>query len=381
MAQLNYLSGVNSPFYQKYSASGFQQSSTNESDNRSKNQPVQQNNRGYVAVVDGYKAEPDKDYDNDNIADKISHGEIVSSLIDDHDVVKVNDEGKLFSNILKDIRQRVEKGDKISAVNYSAGIPVPYDLLSAGLEKQVTPENIREHVPEIIEGIRKESESYPEAKVTLEKSKGRLQKQLDSLDITKIEHRAVADKLTGLIEDIDGQMSQMDVLKEAVDVYDEINKLADICVPVVISSGNSGNSNGMPDTTVNILTLNEKAITIGATDPLSDESNSKKAFFSNDNSLVDAKFTGVFFNQWLDPSISSKLSGTNSDTPHHGIVNGTSFSAPIAADIAASLKEGGASVERINDIFNRSESYSNMNAINNETILNTYMNSDLIPQN
>lgn len=336
--------------------------------NAGKNSATQNNSPGSVVVIDSFKADGKTDHDNDGIVDNISHGEIVSSFIDNHNVNRVEHAQTKIGDQLADVRKRAENGEKISAINLSQGYPMKYEALSSGLEKEVTPENIKEHAPEIIAGLREEASTYPQAINELNTEKTQLEQQLKNVDTSTAKGRQQANDIQNNMDQINGKINQMNYLSEVVQVYDEVDKLADMGIPVVISSGNNTEEFNSQNS-VNMYTLNERAITIGSTDPLADETNSKPAFFSYNNSLVDANLTGVFRNQWVDPSVSSKLSGTGSTNPMDGIVNGTSYSAPMAADIAATLGESNISVDKMNKIFEGSEEIAQKENTNSQNVL------------
>lgn len=329
----------------------------------------QQPQKSKVIVIDDFKV-GDKDFDHDDVVDDLSHGDVVTSIIDDTEVEKIQRNTKQNNQvapILKSIRQRVENGENIGAVNLSFA-NTDTDVYIRKMYPELTVDNVDEKAPEIVNELRnknipKEIEQIDQKINTLKETQNTTSNQPESL------------ALSLEIKSLEEQKEDYKTLVDFIEIYDEIDKLAALNVPVLVAAGNEHsyafNTNG----------FNKNAIIVGAADskkeaakPNSDISSYNIIDSSNQNSLVDVNLQGVYTAEELPESVSSKLSfkGTVSgsyNSSREGKVGGTSFATPLAAKYARRMHDMGMTVKEINGTFAEANKIAQQNNRNTEEVL------------
>lgn len=328
-----------------------------------------------IGIIDDFVN--NEDFDNDGIKDKTTHGDLVSSFTGKQDNIKLqHNNNESIAPKLEMLRKRAENGEKIGAINMSLGYEMSYDELSHGAEETITPANIKEKAPNIVAGMREEMKTFPQARSEIKNDLKTLQNQLSSLPPESNESKEIKTK----IEELNWSLSTFNKIEDTVKTFDEIDKLAELGIPVIISSGNISEkdlNNGIER--FNLSTLNEKAITVGSTNLNNSSSNGRISFFSNYNSLVDVNIQGIHNTNSLPEELSNKMSFTSGEKDPNkslkGFTTGTSFSAPQAANYASKMHDKGASVEEINQMFQTAEMAANKSTKDTDFILNYIVNN------
>lgn len=335
-----------------------------------------ENQESKIGIIDDFMT--NEDFDNDGIKDRTSHGEIVSKFTGKKDTIKIqHNNNESIGPKLEILRKRAEKGENIGAINVSLGYEMSYDELSHGAEENITPANIKEKAPKIIAGMREEINSFPQARNEINNDLKSLQSQLSSLPPESKQTKEINTK----IEDLNWSLSTFDKIEDTVKIYDEVDKLAELGVPVVISSGNISEkdlNNGIER--FNLATLNEKAITVGSANANISTNKNRISFFSNNNSLVDVNIQGIHNTKSLPGELSSKMSfnGENaSNDSLKGYTIGTSFSAPQAANFASQMHDKGVSVDEMNELFKTADFASEKSNKDTNFFLNYIVNNNI----
>lgn len=97
------------------------------------------------------------------------------------------------------------------------------------------------------------------------------------MDMSDIENCRHMNVLKSHLNQINSNINQMNIFLNALKAYDEIDKLAQMGIPVIIASGNNTDK-FTSQNSVNMLTLNQKPLTVRVTDPPADRTNSKEPF-------------------------------------------------------------------------------------------------------
>jgi len=341
-----------------------------------------------IVVLDDFKNK--KELDGDGIKDG-SHGSFVSESIDNAKVKKMHANDLVLTDqidALKTIRENVEAGADVDAVNISMGKTWGYDDLNGlmdyyaneynpqmkGKMPQITPENLKESMP-IVRAAIKDIISRPEIKQKHQIAESKIKNLSSKLDKTDPNSQE-GYKLQLAIRQVYIDNPQLE-LKHFEDTWAEIDKLSAQGVPVVIAAGNKMPNHELKqlDNTVNMYAIGaENAIVVssrnlntGQQSEVTAENNTVDIYAKRDMQRATSPEMVHKFSM-VQKAIRENPSNPNLTQAFNGILwDATSFVTPETADkIVAPLSNNGYSPQQINQILRGA----------NE-ILNTYPNATI----
>lgn len=220
--------------------------------------------RPNIVVIDAFNINI-ADVNGDNVED-LSHGKfcasVIRSILSNANIIYGRLKGKKGSNAFDcesmisvaknfhNIAEKIKNGEKIDAVNFSFQIPKPFTELSEMLQRNITRDNVHEHIDALRNWLRKLGR--PENK--------------------------------HLVKKYDKDKVGLKDMYKAISAIEEVTSQG---VPVYICAGNYGPQN------FNLYSLAKGTIPVRALD--GDRSNSKELYFSCSNSLTPRGARGIYY--------------------------------------------------------------------------------------
>ncbi|MEW5822651.1 MAG: hypothetical protein AB1782_20830 [Cyanobacteriota bacterium] len=276
-------------------------------------QNTTQHNPPKVIVIDDFLGANYIDFDKDGKNDYIRHGEVVKSFITCA-IVECIDAGSNpvnFPEILKHIRKRVSKKEPILAINISLGLLKSVDSIKKLTGLNLNSENFEDKTSDIINQLRK------------------------------------------LIDKPDIDLNEKFLFKAIVDIYYEIDYLAELGVATVIAAGNNQDI----DNVINLFALNPRAILVGGSSMYS----SQNERFDENIPLADLHTKGVFTASDLADEVLLNLTTVQdfmAKNPYMLFeevkknidirISGTSYSSPFVLNFVVKMIQQGMTIDEIN---------------------------------